>query len=458
MVNLSKKCEEGSVVVISLAISTVILILLGVFLGSVVAEKRRQERSYHSYQALNLAEAGVEKGINELNKSFINQWSGWVDEGGDKKSFTDPLGYTVVVSGASTSNPVIVATGSVAGVNTTVKRTVQVEARAGETVFKQALFAGTKNGNGITIIGDIAIDSYDSEGTGKPYNSASASSNGDIATNSTSIDFNPLNKAICIIGSGAISGDAVVGPGGDPSQAIIEIPEGIIKGEKTSNDEVKTLSPVASPSIPSDLENGGDLIFFGNKEINQSASYSSVFFLSGSLTVDPGAEFIYVDGPFSFGGALDTNLIINTDTTIYVNGDFSMLGNASIIINGNHKLTIYAGGNVVIVQVGNNTINTISKNPSNFALYGLSSCSSVTLANLTQEENPGFYGTVYAPSATIYDTGAVNMCGSIIGNKIYLVGTNTKVHYDESLKNPVLNPNAPLGKGFEFVSGSWKEL
>ncbi|MCD6318331.1 hypothetical protein J7M02_04630, partial [Candidatus Aerophobetes bacterium] len=91
-------------------------------------------------------------------------------------------------------------------------------------------------------------------------------------------------------------------------------------------------------------------------------------------------------------------------------------------------------------------------------LYGLSGCNRITLANLTFSDEPGFYGTVYAPNATIYDFGTVNICGSLIGNKIYLVGSNTKVHYDEALKNPVLNPAAPLRKGFEFVSGSWKEL
>ena len=458
MVNPIKKCEEGSVLVISLAISAVILILLGVFLGSIVAEKRREERSYRSLQALNLAEAGIEKAIWELNNGDITNWNG-TDEYRTTTVQLDGIGEcTIAVSGPLTSNPVIVATGSIVGVavNTSVKRTVQVEAQAGETVFSSALFAGTENGNGITIFGDIAIDSYNSEGVGKPYNPASASSNGDIVTNSTSTDW--FNNAIIVIGTGSISGDAVVGPGGDPNQAIFEFPSGIVKGEKTSNDEVKTFSPVATPPIPSNLENGGDLIFFGNKEINESASYSSVFFSFGNLTVNPGAEFIYVEGDFSFGGALDTNLIINTNTTIYVNGDFNMLGNASIVINGNHKLTIYAGGNVAIAQVGNNTINTISKNPSNFALYGLSGCNRITLANLTFSDEPGFYGTVYAPNATIYDFGTVNICGSLVGNKIYLVGSNTKVHYDEALKNPVLNPAAPLRKGFEFVSGSWKEL
>ena len=263
MVNPIKKCEEGSVLVISLAISTVILILLGVFLGSVVAEKRREERSYRSLQALNLAEAGIEKAIWELNNGDITNQNG-TDEYRTTTVQLDDIGEcTIAVSGPLTSNPVIVATGSVVGaaVNTSVKRIVQVEAQAGETVFSSALFAGTENGNGITIFGsDITIDSYDSKGTGEEYDPEEAGSNGDIVTNSTSTDW---PNAIIVIGTGSISGDAVVGLGGDPNQAIFEFPSGIVKGEKTSNDEVKTLSPVATPPIPSNLENGGDLIFLG---------------------------------------------------------------------------------------------------------------------------------------------------------------------------------------------------
>ena len=57
---MGKKREEGSVLVISLLVSIVILILLGVFSGSIVVERKRQEQSYRSLQALNLAEAGVE--------------------------------------------------------------------------------------------------------------------------------------------------------------------------------------------------------------------------------------------------------------------------------------------------------------------------------------------------------------------------------------------------------------
>jgi len=96
MVNPIKKCEEGSVVVISLAISTVILILLGVFLGSIVAERKRQERSYRSLQALNLAEAGVERAIWELNNNPTPPVSGQIP------SITG-VGYseyTVTISGS----------------------------------------------------------------------------------------------------------------------------------------------------------------------------------------------------------------------------------------------------------------------------------------------------------------------------------------------------------------------
>ncbi len=459
MFNLIKKCEEGSVVIISLTVSAVILILLGVFLGSIVAERRRQERSYRSLQALNLAEAGIERAIWELNNGDITNWNG-TDEYRTSTVQLNGIGEcTIAVSGPLTSNPVIVATGSVAGVtiNTQVKRAVKVEVETEGTLFDSAIFAATQNGNGITIFGDITIDSYNSEGTGEEYDPEGAGSNGDIATNSTSTG--PfMNQAILIVGTGSINGDAVIGPGGDPNQAIFELPSGIIKGDKMGAHEAKTLSPVAAPSIPPNLEDGGDLIFlWEDREITESTSYSSVTFLGGDLTInDDGDKFIYVEGDFSFGGVSDTNFIINTNTTIYVNGDFKMLGDIEIKIKEDCKLTIYAGSNVAIAPIGNNIINAESKNPLNFALYGLPSCESVILANLTLLNEPGFYGTVYAPNATIQDAGILNVCGSLIGNNMLLLAGGTKVHYDEALNNPNLDIYEPLQMEYEFVS--WKEL
>lgn len=55
--------QKGSVVVISLVIATAGLILLSVFFGSMVAERRRIERSFRSNQAFYIAEAGEEYGI-----------------------------------------------------------------------------------------------------------------------------------------------------------------------------------------------------------------------------------------------------------------------------------------------------------------------------------------------------------------------------------------------------------
>ena len=454
--NIQIRGKEGYVIVVSLVITTAVLILLGTFWGSIVAEKRNVEISHRSNQALNLAEAGIEKAIWDLNNRKVdsNPWTtnDTVEISGEPASFE----VTVTLSATRAT---IVATGYVAGISVSskIERTVRVEAEAGETPFNSALFAGTQDGNGITIIGsDIAIDSYDSEGSGKPYDPASASSNGDIATNSTSTD----NPAIYVIGTGAISGGAVVGPGVNPNSAVVEIPAGIIKGEKTNAEKIRNLPPVAAPSPlpPEDRGSIGSSLFPYVGDVTlYNGKYNVINVINGNLTVDPAAEFIYVDKDFKF---TQGNLIVNSDTTIYVNGDFRMLGNTSIIINGDHKhkLTLYVGGNVFIGQVGkSSTINTSSKNPLNFSLYGLSSCKSITFANLTFSNEPGFYGTVYAPDAAVSAFGSVNMCGSLVGDKMYLVGV-IKIHYDKALKNPILNPSAPLIKDFKFVSGSWEEI
>ncbi len=128
MGNPIKKYEEGSVVVISLAVSTAILILLGVFMGSIVAERRRQERSYHSLQALNLAEAGVEKAIWELNNDSTPPTSGQISIAG--------VGEGEYIITSSGDSAVVQATGYVPEINIAVERRVEESVEIQLTYYK----------------------------------------------------------------------------------------------------------------------------------------------------------------------------------------------------------------------------------------------------------------------------------------------------------------------------------
>jgi len=137
---MDKKREEGSVLVISLLVSIVILILLGVFSGSIIAERKRQERSYRSLRALNLAEAGVEMAIWELNNGDMTKWD--EDEAGDPvSSFTIKVsGKTVGDSKVTVTSPgdttVVQATGYVPEINIAIERRVEKGVEVHLTYYK----------------------------------------------------------------------------------------------------------------------------------------------------------------------------------------------------------------------------------------------------------------------------------------------------------------------------------
>ena len=151
--------QEGSVLIISLAISAVILILLGIFLGSIVAEKRRQMRSFCSNQAFNLAEAGIEYGIWALNNEDITTWD--KDETGNSvSSFTvntsgEKIGCSTVAITSTTASATITSTGSVSYDSANIDRKVTINAEnLGAFIFDSAITATSE----VTVTGNAIVE------------------------------------------------------------------------------------------------------------------------------------------------------------------------------------------------------------------------------------------------------------------------------------------------------------
>ncbi len=65
--------EKGAVLIITLLVTVALLILMMPFLSKVSGQYRSQDRSFKSYAALNLAEAGVEMAIWVLNDGNITE-------------------------------------------------------------------------------------------------------------------------------------------------------------------------------------------------------------------------------------------------------------------------------------------------------------------------------------------------------------------------------------------------
>jgi len=103
---------------------------------------------------------------------------------------------------------------------------------------------------------------------------------------------------------------------------------------------------------------------------------------------------------------------------------------------------VYAGGGIELDPKDNSYINNVSKNPLNLIVYGLDTCTKVTIG-----KHEGFYGAIYAPNASI-DVGDVDIYGSIVGDTIK-IANNASIHYDEA---------SASGDSGSLVCKNWKEL
>ena len=437
----------------------VVIIALLTLIGGLVLLTSTGYKSYHfskdRAQALYLAEGGISSAIREIKGG---EEEGSISDATLAYSDNSLAGsYSVewVLDGSSYT--VITSTGMVNKgsdeneVERTVQVTVQVTVEFESTVFDMAAFAGNDDGNGITIDKGVSIDSYDSEGTGQLYVEAEAGNKGDIGTNSISTS----PKAVDIDKDSHISGDVYIGQEGVPEEAIDN--RGIVDGELLRLDENKNLPEVDPPS-PSDFglssqDSEGPLVVEEEKEVSSNGWYDSITVeKNGHLTFNPDVTFIYVDGNMSITGTKkeETTVTIATDMTLYVAGEFEINKFAELYIQDNHKLTVYAGGGIELDPKDNSYINNVSKNPLNLVIYGLDTCTKVTIG-----KHEGFYGAIYAPNASI-DVGDVDVYGSIVGDTIK-IANNASIHYDEALASVAI-PCSSGGDSGSLVPGSWQEL
>jgi len=398
------KKNEGSIVVVSLVIATAALLLLGVFLGSIVVERKNIQRSYHVTQALNLAEAGIEEAIWKLHHQISGD-SGKVNIPGigDFEYTSTALEDTVTIEASGYAPGINIAGRVVRRVEVTMERDLY-------DVFDYALFADK---GGIEIIENVYIDSYDSrlgsyedqatsvdEALGISYASSSAT----IGTNSIS------PGTVSLTDNASIFGDAMVGPGGDPSVAISITDNAKITGSKEVISSEVELPEVIPPSQIDYDYSGTSLEVKANNVVEFN---------------NPG---IYKYDSISVSG--NGVIKINADVVFYVESDVQIevdvSGNGVIEIATGCSATFYVGGNM---KVAGNGIVNCNKDPTTLTIYGTDNCERIQFVG-----NADFYGVVYARRAEIDVVGNGGVYGALLGNKIYISGNGT-VHYDEALKD-----------------------
>jgi len=372
--------------------------------------------------ASNLAEAGIERSIWEMNEP--GGWiSPWVVED-DSRSFTldnfsssyeNAIGDIVITIELPVEQPCFIkATGIVPFLDSAdIEKTVQVDLnRNYDSVFDFAIFGE----EGIYMNSGAETDSYNSD-LG-PYEDQEKGTNGHVGTNNTA------DNSIVLESNAEIYGNVAAGAG-VPQEQLDDVinssaPNTLITGEKYSIKEPFDATPEILPeSITAGLEYKGDFSTHVQERVvlteSDSGIYSSFNLNENSTVTIEGNATLFIQGE---------------DGEV---GEFSMGHNTSIEIadDGDSSLNLVLG-KTTFVQQSNSSINNLSQIPSKLLILGTSEFNTETVGEMHWNSNTELYGAIFAPEIDIYYDSNHDLYGSVICNQI-VFNANTAVHYDEAL-------------------------
>jgi len=408
--------EQGTVLIFSVLVLTILVLLAAPFLFQLSNEHRLTDKSYKSMAALSLAEAGVERAIWELNHGNILTWSGdgslrTLNISSFQTSDGNVIGdIDIRIENPLGANPVIEATGRVPFTGSLeVTRTNRVELEMkGFTPFDYAVFGM----EGIQTNVDTDTNSYDSR-LGEYDVDGNRDSYGNIGTNSIN------NAGISLNDDSEIRGYAHSGPSSDPTDVIVLDATSVITRQKLSLSNQKELPSIIPPgNLP---YRGWHFLTDGaSGTINQSGKYSSFILLNNATTT------------------------IEADITIYVTGEFLMRNNATLIIDPDAKVKIYLGDGFEISQ--GSLLENQTEDPTKLLILGTDSFN----GTMYWGSSCDFYGAIYAPRANIeYAAPYFDVFGSLVAKKL-ISNAHYDIHHDKALSDVKLT-------GRSFAVKSWQE-
>lgn len=405
--NFSSKKERtrGSMLLTAVLFSFLVMSLMGGYLYVSSGEFRFSSRSFLSNASFNLAEGGIEFGLDAIQNKDSSGWLKGTDASGTPywaRAFKEyDLGSNikgdirVVILNPSSSGPEIYAEGEAyRGSTTIVSKQLYVNLASGFMPFQN----GFNTKKGMVLSGNnVTFDSYDS--LVGSYGWGNINSNITIAT--TSVEVDALN-----IGNADIYGYVATGgspPDVGPNGSITEYSNpGVLDSSRLTMDYYAEFPNVTAPTL---------------------SSPKTSLPTSGFIT---GGE--YLINNWSMRGS--RTLYIAGDTTIVATGDMSMSGTSEIYIDPNATVNIYIEGSL---DIGGNGIMNMSYKPEQLMVFGTDTTEGNELVKI--HGNGYLAAAVYAPNANIEMKGGGNagrVYGSVVGYDAKLTG-NSHFSYDEAL-------------------------
>jgi Putative Ice-binding-like adhesive domain len=417
---LKRASEQASVLMVALATAFILGFTLCSYLVLTGAQERSVIRSQRWNAALNLAEAGVEEALAQMNSGTNASGlgylagNGWGNAGNVYGPVSRKLsGGTYVVSFMNGATPTIYSTGYVTVPITgdTISRKVKVTALVLPLINVPlgAVNDIDMNGNG------AATDSWNSYDTNLSLNGqfdpSRVQSNGSVAS----------VEGVVNIGKHTILGNLYLGP--DASYV------------SSSNQVSGTIYYDYNVQFP-DAQLPAGTTWFGAPATTNGMHYFTAantalyntFVINDTqpIKVDPGVK-----------------VILDVKSTNFKPSSVTILG----ALTNSGTVTVYQESGTATLSGNSSTPDPGNTRPSAFYYYGLPGVTSITLSGTST-----FIGVIYAPEASLTLNGggnANNLIGSAIVKKVTLNG-HYDFHYDESLLT-----NGPI-RG--FVPASWQEL
>ena len=189
----------------------------------------------------------------------------------------------------------------------------------------------------------------------------------------------------------------------------------------------------------------------GNTTYTTNFTYTQFAFNTNSLSTNTTTTYYKIildSGDYrldSISLTGDEQMLVLGNARLWVDSSIAMRGSSQITIANTGTLQVWVGGTV---DIGGNGVVNSTSDATHLALYGLPTCTSISLGG-----NAAWTGTIYAPQADFKSGGGgtdnYDVVGAVIVNTVFMNG-RFQFHYDENLGR-----NGPSGS---FVISSWVEL
>ena len=273
-----------------------------------------------------------------------------------------------------------------------------------DPLFTTALFSN----RGMSIESQAMVDSFDS--AFGPYSAQLAALGG-----------SHIDSGAVVASNGDISVDSSVEIWGDvhagTDSSLTVRSSGNVAGTTENLSSYRPLAEVDEPLVPKIL----------NWTVPNTRTLKSGVYGFNRLDIDTGGK-LTVEGPATL-----------------VMTDFRLRSNSELVLDTtNGPIQLYVSGKVDLNS--NSTIVTPTQAADQVTLYLTGSSSQKATLN----SNSKFYGLIYGPKATVDIRSNFEVFGSVVADEL-IVNSNTKVHFDEQLRNKA-------GPPLEYEASAWSQV